>query len=83
MANAMKTISKIGTVPEFEPQAVVRLMQRLNVNERGLAFLMNVTPTTVKLWTVGAAEPCNPAKRLMQLLGEVPGLVEQFVEENE
>ena len=36
---------------------------------------MNVAPSTVRLWTSGAAQPCGTAKRLMQIYETGPEIV--------
>ena len=36
---------------------------------------MNVSPSTVRLWTSGAAQPCGTAKRLMQIYETGPEIV--------
>ncbi|MFR2621268.1 MAG: helix-turn-helix domain-containing protein [Clostridia bacterium] len=45
------------------------------MNEKGFALLMNVAPSTVRLWTSGAAQPCGTAKRLMQIYETGPEIV--------
>jgi putative transcriptional regulator len=35
---------------------VKALMKKLDMNEKGFALLMNVAPSTVRLWTSGAAQ---------------------------
>ena len=32
-------------------------MEKLGINEKGFALLMNVAPFTVRLWTSGASQP--------------------------
>lgn len=46
---------------------VKALMKKLETNEKAFALLMNVTPSTVRLWMTGAARPCSMARRLMQI----------------
>lgn len=40
-----------------------------------LRVLSNVAPSTVRLWTSGAAQPCGTAKRLMQIYETGPEIV--------
>ena len=54
---------------------LVTLMKKLDMNEKGFALLMNVAPSTVRLWTSGAAQPCGTAKRLMQIYETGPEIV--------
>lgn len=52
-------------------------------NGKGFALLMNVTPTTVRLWTAGAVHPCGTAKRLMQIYDTGPEIVSIIAGEKE
>ena len=51
------------------------LMEKLDMNEKGFALLMNVAPSTVRLWTSGAVQPSGTAKRLMQIYETGPEIV--------
>lgn len=82
MSKAAQTISEVGKVPQCTPQEICSLMDKLDMSEKGFAFIMNVTPTTVKLWTTGAAAPCNPARRLMQVLSYVPGVIDGLAQKS-
>ncbi len=64
---ALQMIAEAARCPEYDPDMVKALMEKLDMNERGFALLMNVTPSTVRLWTSGAAEPSGTAQRLMQI----------------
>ncbi len=64
---ALQMIAEAARCPEYDPDMVKALMEKLDMNERGFALLMNVTPSTVRLWTSGAAEPSGTARRLMQV----------------
>jgi putative transcriptional regulator len=39
---------------------------------------MNVTPSTVRLWTSGAVQPSGTAKRLMQIYETGPEIVSKI-----
>ncbi len=65
--SALQLIAEAARCPEYGPDMVKSLMEKLDMNERGFALLMNVTPSTVRLWTSGAAEPSGTARRLMQV----------------
>lgn len=78
MSNATEIISEVGKVPACKPHEIMELMEHLGMSEKGFAYVMNVTPTTVRLWVAGAAVPCNPARRLMQVLSYVPGVIDQL-----
>lgn len=56
-------IAGAARCPDYNPAMVKALMKKLDMNEKGFALLMNVTPTTIRLWTSGAVQPCGTAKR--------------------
>lgn len=78
MSKATEVISEVGKVPAYTPEEIAGLMARLDLNDKALAYVLNVTPSTVRLWLHGAVEPCNTAKRLLQVLDEVPGVIEHL-----
>ena len=79
----LKSVSGLSRVPEYSPTAIKKLMARLDLNERAFAFLMNVTPKTVRMWTAGAARPCSPSRRLMQIYDTAPGVIGQIIKAKE
>lgn len=72
-------IAGAARCPEYGPSMVKTLMKKLDMNEKAFALLMNVTPSTVKLWTSGAVQPCGTAKRLMQIYETDPEVVSRIV----
>ena len=67
---ALQMIAEAARCPDYGPD-----MKKLDMNEKGFALLMNVAPSTVRLWTSGAAQPCGTAKRLMQIYETGPEIV--------
>lgn len=80
---AVKVIASAAKCPDFAPDAIRQLMQKLDMNEKGLAILMNVTPETVRLWVAGAVKPCGTAKRLMQIYSTSPEIISKIAAESE
>ena len=76
---ALQMIASAARCPEYNPAMVNALMERLDMNEKAFALLMNVTPTTVRLWTSGAARPCGMTRRLMQIYEACPEVVGKIV----
>ena len=72
---ALQMIAEAARCPDYGPDMVKALMEKLDMNEKGFALLMNVSPSTVRLWTSGAAQPCGTAKRLMQIYETGPEIV--------
>lgn len=73
--SAIQVIAGAARCPEYSPSMVKALMKKLETNEKAFALLMNVTPSTVRLWTTGAAHPCGMARRLMQIYESGPEIV--------
>ena len=81
--NALQVIAGAARCPEYSPPKVLTLMKKLDMNERAFALVMNVTPSTIRLWTSGAAQPCGTARRLMQIYDICPEIVSRITEEQE
>jgi len=75
---ALQMIAEAARCPEYGPDMVKALMKKLDINEKGFALLMNVTPSTVRLWTSGAVQPSGTAKRLMQIYETGPEIVSKI-----
>lgn len=76
---ALKMIAEAARCPEYGPDMVAALMKKLDMNEKGVALLMNVTPSTVRFWTSGAVQPSGTANRLMQIYETGPEIVSKIV----
>lgn len=48
---ALQMIAEASRCPDYGPDMVKSLMKKLDMNEKGFALLMNVAPSTVRLWT--------------------------------
>ncbi len=79
---ALQMIAEAARCPEYDPPMVRALMEKLDMNERAFALLMNVTPSTIRLWTSGAAQPNGTARRLMQIYETGPEIVGKIVGEH-
>ena len=71
----LQMIAGAARCPEYGPDMVKALMEKLDMNERAFALLMNVAPSTIRLWTSGAAQPSGTARRLMQIYETGPEIV--------
>ena len=78
---ALEMIAGAARCPEYSPVMISALMKKLDMNEKGFALLMNVTPSTVCLWTSGAVQPSGTAKRLMQIYETGPEIVSKIAGE--
>ena len=75
---SFQMISEAALSPEYVHYMFNALMEKLDMNEKGFALLMNVTPSTVRLWTSGAVQPSGTAKRLMQIYETGPEIVSKI-----
>lgn len=75
---ALQMIAEAARCPDYSPDMVKGLMKKLDMNEKGVALLMNVTPSTVRLWTSGAVQPSGTAKRLMQIFETGPEIINKI-----
>lgn len=71
----LQMIAGAARCPEYGPDMVKALMEKLDMNERAFALLMNVAPSTIRLWTSGAAQPGGTARRLMQVYEAGPEII--------
>ena len=78
----LQLIAGAARCPEYGPEMVKALMERLDMNERAFALLMNVAPSTIRLWTSGAAQPSGTARRLMQIYEAGPEIVGKIAGES-
>ena len=62
----LQMIAGAARCPEYGPDMVKDLMEKLD---------MNVAPSTIRLWTSGAAQPSGTARRLMQIYEAGPEIV--------
>ena len=67
---ALQMIAEASRCPDYGPDMVKSLMKKLDMNEKGFALLMNVAPSTVRLWTSGAA--CRFMKPVRRLSARLP-----------
>ena len=80
---ALQLIAEAARCPVYEPERILALMEKLGINEKGFALLMNVAPFTVRLWTSGASQPSGTAMRLMQIFETAPEIVSKIAGESE
>ena len=78
MKPVLPVLTRISETPPCTPKEVKALMRRLRLNEKAFALVMNVTPMTVRLWTTGAARPCNLSRRLMQIYARCPDVIDSI-----
>ena len=75
---AIQVIAGAARCPDYNPSMIRALMKKLETNEKAFALLMNVSPTTVRLWVTGAVRPCGVARRLMQIYESAPEVVSKI-----
>ena len=59
---ALQLIAEAARCPVYEPERILALMEKLGINEKGFALLMNVAPlycTVMDQWSFTAIWYCN------------------------
>ena len=69
----MSAMHRVGTrclvlVPEYSPDEIRALRERLNISQAVLASIINVSPNSIQKWERGAKHPSGPALKLLNLL---------------
>ena len=78
----LRRITQVIILSDTFTQFAAPLMEKLGINEKGFALLMNVAPFTVRLWTSGALQPSGTAMRLMQIFETAPEIVSKIAGES-
>ena len=77
--SVVQIIAQASKNPQFSSREIKALMERLDLNERGFALLMNTSVGTVRNWISGAVRPCGVSRRLMQFYAAGPEAAEIIV----
>lgn len=64
---------------EVSPKDIVRLRRSLGVSQGVLASMLGVKRVSVAAWEQGVRTPQGPARRLLELLGQHPGLAKELL----
>lgn len=79
----IQVIARICKAPDISAAGIRELMQRLEMNEKSFALLMNASPKTVQMWASGITRPRNAARRLMQIIQLNPDCINVLVEDED
>lgn len=66
-------------VKEFEPSEIREIRMSLGLTQVDFAGFMGVSAKTVEAWESGRNKPIGPARRMLSLVQNDPGIVKQFV----
>ena len=77
---ALQLIAEAARCPVYEPERILALMEKLGINEKGFALLMNVVPFTVWLLTSGASRPSGTGMSLMKIFKAASEVVVRLLE---
>ena len=69
----LAAMRRVGTrclvlVPEYSPDEIKALRERLHISQAVLAAIINVSPNSIQKWERGAKHPSGPALKLLNLL---------------
>jgi DNA-binding transcriptional regulator YiaG len=65
----------VDEAPQFKPERIIGLRERLGVSQPVFADVVGVKPVTVKAWEQGQKVPSGAARRLLQVLEAQPSAV--------
>lgn len=77
---ALQMIAEASRCPDYGPDMVKSLMKKLDMNEKGFALLMNVAPSTVRLWTSGLHSPAAQQNASCRFMKPVRRLLARLLE---
>lgn len=63
-----KAICDMPELPEYTSEDIRAIRKRYNISQSILAWLVNVSPSSVQKWEQGAKSPSGPALKLLNLL---------------
>lgn len=73
-----RVVHEIPT-PEYKAEDVVRVREKYNLSQRGLAAAMNVSPRTVEAWEAGKNTPAGASAKLLYLLEKDETVIDELV----
>lgn len=68
---------KPARVTKFSPISIKAIRQKLHQSQSEFAFMIGVSPSTLKNWEQGTREPEGPAKALLRVAQKNPKAVYQ------
>lgn len=67
-ARSVRLVRSYPAPPEWKPEEVKRLRQKISLTQNAFASLMGVSIKTVEAWESGRNQPNGCASRLMQVI---------------
>jgi len=66
----MKNIQSlcVPDVKEYKPEKIVLLRKKLNLSQAALAYIFNISPSTVQKWEQGNKKPTGASKKLLDII---------------
>jgi putative transcriptional regulator len=55
-------------VPEYSSESIRALRERYKLSQTVVASVLNISPSTVRQWEIGARHPSGPSLKLLSLL---------------
>jgi putative transcriptional regulator len=65
--------------PRPKPRQIVGLRKRFRMSQAVFAATLNVSTKTVQSWEQGLREPSDAALRMLQVIGQEPGVVRMLL----
>jgi len=66
----MKNIQSlcVPAVKDYKPRKIVLLRKRFNLSQAALAYIFNISPSTVQKWEQGNKKPTGASKKLLDII---------------
>ena len=58
----------IPPVKEYKPEKIVSLRKKFNLSQAALAYIFNVSPSTVQKWERGSKKPTGASMKLLNII---------------
>lgn len=76
--SARRTRIMIRPVESFTSDEIKQIRQKAGVSQVIFAAILGVSKKTIEAWERGRNTPSGPSCRLLQLIRDIPSMIEQY-----
>jgi putative transcriptional regulator len=58
----------VPDVKEYKPEKIALLRKKFKLSQAALAYIFNITPSTVQKWEQGSKKPTGASKKLLDII---------------
>ena len=74
-----KRLICVSPLPQYRSLEIKKIRNDLKLSQAMFAALLGVSPKTVEAWESGKNIPEGPAQRMLDLLKNEPGMLENYI----